>query len=354
VKNIVGNSTFVDYLRTHLSYESKIRIYAKRIVEDSKSLLRTFTPWRHLEKVPPPTIALETTNICNADCIFCGYQYQENYRTGQGVMSDAVFEDFVAQFKEMGGEKIDFTPLVGDALVDPKIIQRMKYATDKGFKIFVFTNGILFNRIDIEAFLNTGIGSISLSTAPFDKETYEKLYRTKHGKYEDMIQGVKKLLETRNKLNAKLKLTILFRSNMPYKDLIELPDYKNIILPLMTEREKKAVYVLTKGFDSWGGQIQKEDLEGIMEIAVPPLLKRRPCSWAFFPEVMWDGKVRACSCRFTQTENSDADDGLLIGDLNKSSLKDIVFGAEVKHLRQSFVDGNPPPVCQTCTMYKPC
>jgi MoaA/NifB/PqqE/SkfB family radical SAM enzyme len=350
----VKNSKIVDYFRTSLSYESPVRVYAKRIVEDSKSLLRTFKPWKHLEQVPPATIAIETTNICNADCIFCGYQYQDKYREGQGVMSDTVFENFITQFEKMGGKKIDFTPLVGDALVDPKIIHRIKYAKDKGFKVFLFTNGILFNRIDIEAFVKTGINSISLSTGPFDKENYEKLYRTKHGKYEDMIQGMKKLLETRNKLNAKLKLTILFRSNMPYKDLIELPDYKNIILPLMTEREKEAVYVLTKGFDSWGGQIQKEDLDGIMDMAVPPLIKRRPCSWTFYNEVMWDGKVRACSCRFTETENSDADDGLLIGDLNKSSLKDIVFGSEVKQLRQSFVDGKPPPVCASCTMYKPC
>jgi MoaA/NifB/PqqE/SkfB family radical SAM enzyme len=348
------NSLLVEYLRKHLPYESGIRIYAKRIVEDTRSIFKSFLPWRQMEKASPSTMALETTNICNASCIFCAYQYQENFRKGQGVMSDTIFESFITQFKEMGGRKIDFTPLVGDALIDPKIIQRVKYAKDKGFKVFFFTNGILFNRMDLESLIKTGIESITLSTGPFDKENYEKLYRTKQGKYEDLIQGLKKLLKIRNELNAKLKLTILFRSNIPYKDLIELPDYQNEILPLMTEEERKAAYVLTKGFDSWGGQIHKEDLTGIMDIAVPPLIKRRPCLWSFYNEVMWDGKVRACSCRFTETDNSDANDGLLIGDLNKSSLKDIVFGTEVKRLRQSFVKGKPPPVCRTCTMYKPC
>ena len=348
------HSKIVDYFRTQISYESEIRVYAKRIVQDTTSLLRSFLPWKHLEEACPVTLAVETTNICNADCIFCAYQYQEDFRKGHGVMSDEVFERSLTQFKEMGGRKIDFTPLVGDPLVDPKIIPRLKYAKDKGFKVFFFTNGILFNRIDIESFIKTGIDSITVSTGPFDKENYEKMYRTKHGQYEELIQGVKKLLTIRKKLNAKLKIHILFRSNIPYKDLIELPDYKNEIMPLMTEEERKSVYVLTKGFDSWGDLIHKEDLIGIMDLALPPLIKRRPCTWTFVMMVMWDGKVRACSCRYTGTESLEENDGLFIGDLNKSSLKDIWHGTEVRDLRQSFVKGNIPPVCQTCSMYRPC
>jgi MoaA/NifB/PqqE/SkfB family radical SAM enzyme len=350
----VKHSKVVNYFRTNLSYESEIRVYTKRVVEDTKSLLRVFVPWRQKEIDFPSTLFVETTNICNADCIFCAYQHQDNFRKGQGVMSDTVFERALTQFKEMGGRTIDFTPLVGDALIDPKIVQRVKYAKDMGFKVFFFTNGILFNRIDLEAFINTGINSIRLSTAPFNKEDYEKLYRTKEGQYEELIKGLKKLLTLRNKLNPKLVVRINFRSNMPYKELEKLPDYQNEILPLMTEEDKKAVYVQAKGFDSWGGQIRKEDLAGIMELAKPPLIKRRPCLWTFEMMIMWDGKVRACSARFTETENSDGDDGLLIGDVSKSTLKDIWLGSEVRDLRNSFVKGNIPPVCESCTMYRPC
>ena len=130
------HSKLVDYFRTRLSYESEIRVYAKRIVQDTTSLFRTFLPWKHLETVPPVTLAVETTNICNADCIFCAYQYQEDFRKGHGVMTDEIFERSLTQFKEMGGRKIDFTPLVGDPLVDPKIISRVKLAKDMGFKVF--------------------------------------------------------------------------------------------------------------------------------------------------------------------------------------------------------------------------
>jgi MoaA/NifB/PqqE/SkfB family radical SAM enzyme len=348
------HSKFVDYFRKKLPYESEIRVYAKRVIQDSKSFLWAVSPWKHLEDPCPSTLAIETTNICNADCIFCAYQYQENFRESQGVMSDTIFERSINQFKEMGGQKISFTPIVGDPLVDRKIIERVKYAKDKGFKVFFFTNGILFNRMDIESFIKTGIDSISLSSGPFDKDTYEKIYRTGEGQYEELIQGLKKFLKIRNELNAKLKFDILFRSSIPYKDLIELPDYKNEILPLMNEEDRKSVYVQTKGFDTWGDQIRKEDLEGIMDVAQTPLIKRRPCALTFEMTVLWDGKVRACAFRYAKTENRDGDDGLLIGDLNKSTLKNMWLGPEVRDLRRSFVEGKLPPVCQTCTMYRPC
>ena len=74
------------------------------------------------------------------------------------------------------------------------------------------------------------------------------MYRTKDGQYEELIQGLKKLLTIRKTLDTKLKISILFRSNMPYKDLVELPDYRNEILPLLTEEEQRDIYVPYEGF----------------------------------------------------------------------------------------------------------
>ena len=76
----------IDYLRRHLPSDSFIRPYAKRIVEDGRTLLRTPRKWDHLEIETPKTLFVETTNICNADCIFCAYQYQAGFRPGKGVM----------------------------------------------------------------------------------------------------------------------------------------------------------------------------------------------------------------------------------------------------------------------------
>src|SRR5262249_54826461 len=157
------------------------------VVEDTRFLYRVFRPWRHLEERPPETLHIETTNVCNANCIFCAYQYQDRFREGKGVMSDKIFSRGLREYFEMGGRSVNFVPLVGDSLVDPKIIQRVRQAKDFGFYVEMFTNGILFNRMDLKTFLETGVNCVTLSTGPFDRENYELLYRTSPGKYEDLL-----------------------------------------------------------------------------------------------------------------------------------------------------------------------
>ncbi|MDP6494697.1 MAG: radical SAM protein [Dehalococcoidia bacterium] len=349
---IMWQSKLTDYLSRQLAYESRIRVHAKRIVEDTRSLVRTLLPWRHLEDVCPPTLSIETTNICNADCVFCGCQFQEDFRNGGGVMTEGIFERALKQYREMGGRNIRLTPLVGEPLVDPNIVRRVQSARDKGFNVSFFTNGLLFGRMDIDAFLKTGIDHIVLSAAPFEKSCFELLFRTEG--YHELIAGLKKLLTIRNELDAPLRITILFRSHIPYKDLVALPDYRTEILPLLTEEERKAVYVRTKTFDTWGGQIRKKDLVGIMDLALAPLIRWKPCCWTFSPMVLWDGRVRACASRFAATKGKDGDDGLLMGNLAESRLEDIWHGAEFKDLRRRFLAGDLPLVCRKCTMYRSC
>lgn len=346
------HSTLVDFFRKRLPFESNIRVYSKRVVEDTRSLMRFFLPWRHLEECHPTTLYLETTNICNADCVFCAYKFQKEFRQGKGIMSDEIFGTALKQYREMGGKRIAMTPLVGEPLLDPKVVERVRMAKDMGFHVSFFTNGILLGRIDLQGLLKTGLDNLVLSTGPFEKASHELLFRT--NKYEEMIEGVRELLVLRNALYAPLEVTILFRSHIPYRELVGLPDYRDKIYPLLSEEERRKVYVQIKCFDTWGGQIRKKDLPGIMDVAYPPVIKRRPCLWTFFAMVLWDGHVRACSCRFTGTERQDGDDGLLIGHLGQESLQDIWKGEGVKILRRRFLAGNLPLVCRKCTMYRSC
>ena len=103
-------------------------------------------------------------------------------------MSDELFEKALADYVALtaGPEErhVNFTPLVGEPLVDPKIIQRVGRAKAIGADVTFFTNGILLNRIDIKGLLDTEVDRIFISTAPFDRESHELLYRTR-AKYDD-------------------------------------------------------------------------------------------------------------------------------------------------------------------------
>jgi MoaA/NifB/PqqE/SkfB family radical SAM enzyme len=268
-------------------------------------------------------------------------------------MSDTIFKKSLQEFVALGGECVSFTPFSGEPLIDPNIIERISYAKSLGARTFMFTNGILLNRIDLEKFLKSGINTLTVSTAPFDREAYEILFRNKH--YHDLVEGVCQILFLRNRFRPDLTINIAFRSHVPMRQVLKLPDFLNRILPLLSEKDLDALIVNTRGYDNWGGQINKNDMVGIMRLALPPRLKYRPCTWTLLgPYVTFDGQVRACACRFAATENRDSKDDLWVGDITKSSLADIWFGDRVKDLHRRFTSCNLPIACQKCTMYRSC
>jgi MoaA/NifB/PqqE/SkfB family radical SAM enzyme len=346
--------TVVDFFRRHLPSDSFIRPYAKRIVEDARSLLNSRQDWTFREQAAPEALFIETTNICNADCVFCAYQYQSRFRPNKGVMSDELFEkalaDYVALTANPAERHINFTPLVGEPLVDPQIIHRIGRSKAIGADVTFFTNGLLLHRIDLKALLDTEVDRIYISTGPLDRESYERIYRTQ-GKYDDLLVGIEKLLDARNERKAKTRVNPMFRSHIPLRQIVRLPDFQRRILPRLRPQEVHNLYAQVRGFDSWGGQIRPSDLPAGMGLAQAPRLKRRPCMWTFNLMVMYDGLVRACSCRFTGSERVSTD-GLLVGDLRQQSLAEIWRGEAIRKLRRSFVNGALHEVCRSCTMYR--
>ena len=340
----------VDFLRRRLPSDSVIRPYAKRIVEDVRSLARAGRSWSQQEETTPAWLTLETTNICNADCVFCAYRHQAGFRKGQGVMQDDIFEKALREYKAMGGEMINFTPLVGDPLIDPNITRRIRRAKDEGFRVRLYTNGILFHRMDLEQFLDAQPDIVVISTSPFDRESHERIYQTR--KYPELLDGVHRLLRLRNERGSDVKVGIQFRAHIPLDQILEQPDFRRYIQPYLRESEIGELYAQVKSFDHWGGLISRDDLVEGMSIAVPPLLKKRPCRWTFFMMVMYDGRVRACSCRYSGTEVADGKDGLLIGDLRSSTLGELWHGPAIRQLRRSFGQSTMPTVCRSCTMYR--
>jgi sulfatase maturation enzyme AslB (radical SAM superfamily) len=332
-------------------YFPSLSVMIRRSWIEFQTLSRTFKPWKPKES-QCPGLMIQTTNICNANCIFCAYQYQDRFTPTTGMMSDELYAKTLKEYKDLGGELITFTALVGDPLVDPRFLARFRQAKDAGFQVGVITNGILLNKLDLDELFAIAPIFFCLSTAPFEAETYEKIYRS--NRYSQLLQGIERLLKRRNELNASFLLSLHFRSHVPASKVKAYPDFKNRIAPLMTEAEHKSVFTIMNGFDSWGGMIEQGDLLQGMKLAKPARIRHRPCNRTFELMVQWDGAVRACSCRYTGKERSNGIDELCVGDMSKSTLKEIWDGPEIRALRQRFVDNNLPAVCSNCAVYRPC
>jgi len=123
--------------------------------------------------------------------------------------------------------------------------------------------------------VRSGVQRIHLSTSAFDAESHERLFRTKN--YGRLLDGVKRLLETRNRLHAPLKVVFEFRSDMSLAEVLNRPDFREEIGPLMRRDEWRSVQARIVGYNDWGGMIRRADLTGKMSFGLPPRNKRRPC-----------------------------------------------------------------------------
>ena len=67
-------------------------------------------------------LSIETTNICNANCIFCAYQYQSR---PTGLMDMDLFEKVVEQYAQNNVGNVNLTPTVGEPLADKYLLKEL-------------------------------------------------------------------------------------------------------------------------------------------------------------------------------------------------------------------------------------
>jgi hypothetical protein len=286
----------------------------------------------------PFELHFELTNLCNANCVFCPYQFQA--REIQ-FMPDHVFTKAVDDFLAIGGGSVGLTPIVGDALIDPKFVERVKYL--RSFpeidRIWVTTNGILLDKHGIDEVLASGLTSITISTAGFDEEMYERVYRSKS--YRRFKRNVLALVEWNAKRSNPLNISIGLRSDRPLETVLKDPDFQPILA-------YKPGVDFTWSYTSANGRITGSILPKTMKLRV--VSSRKECCVQLYngPIVLPDGTVMGCSC----VAAMDAIADLGIGNILQASLLEIWSGECLKQLRSSFGSELLNKTCAGCDMYR--
>ena len=321
----------------------RLRDVSPRLVlkKNYRKLVETVYPLERTLKgmaVKPYYLHLELTNLCNANCVFCPYQFQQRPIE---TMSDEVFEKALSDFLMEGGGSVTLTPVVGDALIDPAFLKRVQRirSFDKIDRIRLITNAILVQRFGAREIIQSGIDFIGISTSGFDKDTYERVYRSKQ--YEKMRDNVLSLLEANEKNGRRVKITILLRSDRSLESLKQDRDFREV------EKFNPHIYYYNT-FASLGGVINSDMLLDNMHTRLPRD-KPESCRKLFdSPVVLPNGTVLACDCFAAM----DAIEDLGIGNVLENSLGDIWRSHKMRELRESFANGNLNPTCARCDVYE--
>lgn len=303
-----------------------------------------FIPRRIYQKLMERTFinfGVETTNICNANCSFCGYRFMQRPKV---QMTREVYEKAVHQFAASGGGNLNFTPTVGDPLVDKRLVERISFARalPEIQDIFLYTNAILLNRFGLKELLTSGLTRLAISTFIGDREGYQRYYGK--DKYDTVVDNIVAAARMNKRLGNPVRITLHLRVEGSRASWEDTETYREIVA-LIGENNFDYLDV----YDAWGGRIQKEDVPEGTELDQPiPLAEKikSPCFEIYRRlHVLADGNVGACVCVDLESE-------IKVGDIKTQSLDEIWYGERLKQYRSRWTQGELPNVCKQCTRYQ--
>jgi radical SAM protein with 4Fe4S-binding SPASM domain len=283
------------------------------------------------------TLYFTVTNICNANCVFCPYEHLKDKKE---VMGMDVFKKALDQFVEQGGIEAAFTPAYGEALVDPGLFDKIKYAKQKGVKkLFFFTNGILLDKF-YKQVVESGLTRVVVSFAEFDKKKYCEVHRVGEAKYHSTLNGLIKFVKYNDEKKHPVHITLALRPSSKPKAVLNDKIFLEKIKPFIDEVAIMSVY------NSHNGKVKQGSLKGIMRIRRALREKKYPCMMLYDSvSILPNGDVKLCGCTFDKSLNE-----FVIGNVKKAKLIDIYHGGIARRYRENMKSN---PLCIKCTSYIP-
>lgn len=279
--------------------------YRSFLGEFLNQLLRLLNlPWSYL----PQGIIIEPTNICNLKCRHCTAQSINEKR---GKMSFGFYKNIIDANPQL-------TCLIlsrnGESLLNPDIYDMVKYAKDRNIYVSIYTNGILMNRDAADRLIYAGIDEIIFSLEDV-KEGYEN---NRNAKYAEFKKNIEYVLAVKPLKRPFLKI--------------------GLNVARISGDSEACIKRIREG---WGAKVDHIDVEPLM--GSRSAKRKIPCRTLWRNAVVrWDGVVLPCCIDMKST--------LIMGDLNKNTLREIFNGEKALALRKSHLEKKYPPVCEYCDL----
>jgi hypothetical protein len=306
-----------------MSQSRTIKTRARRATENL--LRRQAKPIRRLllatgrDRAPsmPEIVQIESTNICNAKCVFCP---RDEMHRRQGIMTVELFRKIVDECVELGITHVRMHNY-GEAFIDRQLVEKVRYAKQKGIReVGVISNGSLITEAVARGMVEAGLDAINISVDAAGKEVFET---TRVGlKYDKVIANIERLVRIRaesGKRRPKLILSFVRQNNTA--------DEQAFIEHWRTIADKVHVTDL----HNWAGTLNTES-----DVNYPCY---RP--WLTFT-ALWDGRVSLCC--------ADFDGKVILGDLNTSSIREIWNAEPYREVRRQHLESGGPDICRACDL----
>lgn len=330
------------YFADSLNFVSKLR---PRRVFNLVKLFSSFylTKWtkKPIQWGLPMTISFEPTTACNLRCPECPSGLRAFSRPTGNLKEDFFKDTINSIYKDLLYLIFYFQ---GEPYINPKFLDMVKHASDKGIYTITSTNAHFLNDENARKTIESGLDRLIISVDGTTQETYES-YR-KEGKLENVLHGARNIVKWKKKLNSKTPHTI-------FQFLVVKPNEHQIDEVYQLAKEigidevklKTAqIYDFEQGnpliptLDQYSRYHKKED----GSYAIKNELLNHCWKLWHACVITWDGLVVPCCF--------DKDATHRLGDLKKADFKEIWHNEQYQEFRSTLLQGRDKiDICNNCT-----
>jgi radical SAM protein with 4Fe4S-binding SPASM domain len=301
------------------------------------------TKWsgRPIQWGMPMTISIEPTTACNLRCPECPSGLRSFTRDTGNLKSDF----FTRIIDELHRE---LTHLIfyfqGEPYINPKFLEMVQYASQKGIYTITSTNGHFLNDENARATIQSGLDRLIISVDGTTQEVYEQ-YR-KEGKLDVVLQGARNVVKWKKALRSHTP-HIIFQFLVVRPNEHQIPDIYRLAKEIGVDEVKlktAQVYDYRNGNEliptiyAYSRYRRKED----GTYAVKNKLLNHCWKLWHACVITWDGMVVPCCF--------DKDAVHRLGNLRESSFASIWQGSEYNQFRTMLLKGRDQiDICTNCT-----
>jgi hypothetical protein len=267
----------------------------------------------------PDIIQIESTNLCNAKCVFCP---RDEMHRRQGVMDFDLYRKVVDEAAALGITHVR-EHNYGEPFLDKQLVEKVRYAKSKGIaEVGMISNGSLITEEIARGLIDAGLDAINISVDAAGKEVFESTRI--HLNYDTVIDNIRTLARLRNeskRTHPKLILSFVRQDNSADEQAF------------IAEWSKIADKIHITDLHNWAGTLNAKSNVQF------------PCYrlWLTFT-VLWDGRVSMCC--------ADFDGRHIFGDVRTQTIAEVWNSPLYRAARREHLESGGPGICRTCDLPK--
>ena len=267
----------------------------------------------------PDIVQIESTNLCNAKCVFCP---RDEMHRQQGVMDMELYRKVVDECAALGITHVRMHNY-GEPFLDRRLVEKVRYAKSRGIaEVGMISNGSLITADVAQGLIDAGLDAINISVDASGKETFEQTRVNLD--YDTVIDNIRTLVRLRREAGrTRPKLILSFvRQQDSADEQAFIETWRDI-----------ADKIHVTDLHNWAGTLHTRS-----DVAYPCYRL-----WLTFT-VLWDGRVSLCC--------ADFDGRHVLGDLRTSTIREIWNAPAYRAVRRQHLESGGPEICRSCDLPK--